>query len=203
MNSFFGQYGCVCFEWKSLSEMFFQKWWCLVGSKNRIFWKLISIDPNKMALTTEIILHFHFYFKVLSEKERERERVCDRWWPSSSPVRQSPANPELQSVSISQAPVRRPRSARCYARSWLTLREIVVDRDLVTSIAISRRSRSRLREFAPSIKGEIAIDGAIVGLELAKHRAAEPSRASIVDNFFFGFCPCFAGFVFSFFFSKH
>ena len=64
---------------------------------------------------------------------------------------------------------------------------------------------------------EIAIDGAVVGQELAKHRAVEPSRASIailplvelasrasiVDDFFSGFCPCFSKFVFSFFFSKH
>ena len=45
-------------------------------------------------------------------------------------------------------------------------------------------------------RSRIAIDNAVVGLELAKHRAVEPSRASIIDDFF-------SGFVFSFFFSKH
>ena len=54
--------------------MLFRKWGCLVGPENRIFRKLISVDRKKMALTTEIILHFHFHFKVFPEKERERER---------------------------------------------------------------------------------------------------------------------------------
>ena len=153
--------------------MLFRKWGCLVGPENRIFRKLISVDRKKMALTTEIILHFHFYFKVFLEKERERERARDRWWPSSSPVRRSLANPELQSAPISQAPVRRPRSrealrrsrsARCFARSWLMLHEIAPSiaiswrqsrssrlREIAPSIAISRRrSQSRLREIAPS-----------------------------------------------------
>ena len=58
--------------------MLFRKWGCLVGPENRIFRKLISVDPKKMALTTEIILHFHFHFKVFPEKERERERESER-----------------------------------------------------------------------------------------------------------------------------
>ena len=99
-----------------------------------------------------------------------------------------------------------------------------IDRDLAPSIAISpsRRSREividasrdhavdRDLAFAPiailrsgAVLREITIDGVVVGLELAKHRAVEPSQASIVDDFFSGFCPCFFGFVFSFFFSKH
>ena len=162
--------------------MLFRKWGYLVGPENRIFQKLISVDRKKMALTTEIILHFHFHFKVFLERERERESKRARGRrPSSSPVRWSPANPELQSAPIS--------------------RDRVVDRDLAFARS-RRRSRSRI---------------AVVGLELAKHRAVEPnrasiaisplvelaSRASIVDDFFSGFCPCFSGFVFSFFFSKH
>ena len=132
--------------------MLFRQWGCLVGPENRIFQKLISVDRKKMALTTEIILHFHFHFKVFPERERERESKRARGRrPSSSPVRQLPANPELQSAPISRALVRRPRS----------------------KIAISRRSRSR-----------ITIDDAVIGLELAKHRAVEPSRASIIDDFF-------------------
>ena len=65
--------GCVCFGWKSLPEMFFWKWGCLVGLKNSIFWKLKSVDRKKKPLTTEIILHFYFPFKVFPENERERE----------------------------------------------------------------------------------------------------------------------------------
>ena len=59
-------------------ENHFRKCRCLVGPENRIFRKLISVDQKKMALTTEIILHFHFHFKVFPEKERERERARDR-----------------------------------------------------------------------------------------------------------------------------
>ena len=66
--------GCVCFGWKSLPEMLFRKWGCLVGLKNSIFRKLKSVDPNKKPLTTEIILHFYFPFKVFLENERETER---------------------------------------------------------------------------------------------------------------------------------
>ena len=43
-------------------------------------------------------------------------------------------------------------------------------------------------------RSEIAIDGAVVGLELAKHCAVEPSRVPIVDDFFFmGFVRVFLG----------
>ena len=152
MNSFFGQYGCVCFGWKSLSKMFFRKWWCLVGPKNRIFRKLISIGPKKMALTTEIILHFHFHFKVFPEKERERERVLDRWWSSSSPVRRSLANPEFQFVSISQAPVRRPRLVPSIAISWRRSQsrsQSREDRDLAF-VSSCHRSKARLRRRSRS-----------------------------------------------------
>ena len=158
-----------------LGENHFRKWGCLVGPENSIFRKLKSVDRKKMALTTEIILHFHFHFKVFSEKERERERESarerrrpssnqsdDRWRiPSSSPRRSH----ELQSED------RNPRS-------WSTLREIAISRSVDRDLAFAR---SRRLEIAPSI----AIDNVVVGLELAKHRAVEPSRASIVDDFFF------------------
>ena len=78
-----------------------------------------------------------------------------------------------------------------------------VDRDLVTSIAISRRSRSRLCEFVPSIKGEIAssiaIDDMVVGLSSRSTAPSNPVERRSLIIFFLGF----AGFVFSFFFSKH
>ena len=66
--------------------MLFRKLGCLVGPENRIFRKLISVDRKKMALTTEIILHFHFHFKVFPEKERERERASAREEEDRAPV---------------------------------------------------------------------------------------------------------------------
>ena len=109
------------------------------------------------------------------ERERESEKekpVCRLHAPSSSRCRSQAPAPSIaiRDRELAFAPI---------ARS--TLHEIV------PSIAISpsRRSRSTLREIAPSIAisrsgavlREIAIDGAVVGLELAKHRAVEPSRA--------------------------
>ena len=185
--------------------MLFWKWGCLIGPENRIFRKLISVDPKQLALTTEIILHFHFHFKAFPEKERERERERESERargrrPSSSPVRPSPVNPELQSAPISRASVRRPWSEIAISRSTVPIaiaRGALRDRDRCFARS-RRRSRSCLREIAPSI----AIDSTVVGLELAKHCAVN-SWASIVDDFFSRFCPCFSGFVFSFLFSKH
>ena len=128
--------------------MLFQKWGCLVGPENRIFRKLISVDRKKMALTTEIILHFHFHFKVFLERERERESE-----------RASALEEE------DRAPVQFDDRRRTPSSSPRRSRELQYDdRD--------PRSRSTLREIA------------VVELELAKHRAIEPSRASIVDDFF-------------------
>ena len=70
------------------------------------------------------------------------------------------------------------------------------------------RSRSTLREIAPSIVilrsdamlREIVIDGAVVELELAKHRAVEPSQASSVN---LGFVRVFWVCLFLVVFSKH
>ena len=67
--------GCVCFGWKSFSEMLFRKCGCLVGPENRIFRKLISVDQKKKkALTTEMNFRSYFHFKWIPERERERER---------------------------------------------------------------------------------------------------------------------------------
>ena len=78
--------GCVCFGWKSLPEMLFRKWGCLVGPENSIFWKLKSVDPKKKPLTTEIDLHFYFPFKAFPENEREREstRAREEKWRTRS-----------------------------------------------------------------------------------------------------------------------
>ena len=121
-NQIWRTLGCVCFGWKSFSEMLFGKCGCLVGPENRIFWKLISIDRKKMALTTEIILHFHFHFKVFLEKERERERACER------------KKTELQSSPMIAGEPRAPVRADLASSSTTTA---IRDRDLVTLIAIS------------------------------------------------------------------
>ena len=70
--------GCVCFGSKSFPEILFWKYGCLVGSENRIFRKLISVDPKKKALTTEMNFRSYFHFKWIPERERERERESER-----------------------------------------------------------------------------------------------------------------------------
>ena len=157
--------GCVCFGWKSLLEMLFRKWEWLVGPENRIFRKLISVDRKKMALTTEIILHFHFHFKVFPEKERERERERARERKKTelqssptivgeprAPVRVDLANSSptttIHRRGALRAPVRRPRS------------EIVIDG------AISRRQdRDRQRDLARSARTGARGSPAIIGLD--------------------------------------
>ena len=76
--SLISKLGCVCFGWKSLLEMLFRKWGCLVGPENSIFRKLKSVDPKKKPLTTEMLLHFYFPFKAFPENDRERERESAR-----------------------------------------------------------------------------------------------------------------------------
>ena len=115
--------GCVCFGCKSLPEMLFRKWGCLVGPENSIFRKLKSVDPKKMPLTTEISLHFYFPFKAFPENERERERESAR-------VR------ERRSVE------RRDRAID---------RNLAVARSRSTAREEDPRSRSTLRKIAPSI----------------------------------------------------
>ena len=136
-----------------------------------------------MALTTENILHSFSLQSIFGERERESKRVRERKKTElqSSPTivgePRAPVRVDLANSSPTTAIHRRGALRdrdRCFARSRSMLREIA------PSIAISRRrSQSRLREIAPSI--------AVVGLELAKHRAVEPIRASIVDDFFSGF----------------
>ena len=131
------------------------------------------------------------------ERERERERARERK-ASSSPVQRSPANPELQFVPIA-------RTSRSPVRA--------VDRDpRLQSREALRRSRSREASIGVTLR-EIAIGVVLrkisVARDLAKHRAVEPSRASIaisplvelasrasiVDDFFFflGFVRVFLG----------
>ena len=44
-------------------ENHFRKCRCLVGPENRIFRKLISVDPKKKALITEMNFRTYFHFK--------------------------------------------------------------------------------------------------------------------------------------------
>ena len=115
-----------------LGENHFRKCGCLVGPKNRIFRKLISVDPKKKALTTEMNFRSYFHFKWIPERERERERERKREKHArTSTVRTHQSAPfartELQSVPfVSTSAVNHdPRSwsrkvARCFARSRST-----------------------------------------------------------------------------------
>ena len=198
-----------------LGENHFRK--CFSGNGGVwLVWK-IEFSGNWFPLTEKkwLWLRKSFYTFIFTSKyfrkkrERERERASAREEEDRAPVQSddrrrtlsssSRRSHELQSDDCD--PRSRSRDVNCDLakiaisrhRSWSR----DVDCDLV-KIAISRRrSRSRLREIAPSI----AIDSAVVGLELAKHRAVEPSRSLMI--FFSRLCPCFSGFVFSFFFSKH
>ena len=123
------------------------------------------LTQKKKALTTEMNFHSYFHFKWIPKRERERE------WE-----REREKHNQL-------APSARPSSSQRHSQAP------------ASSIAI----RDRELAFAPIVIGavlrEIAIDGAVVGLELAKHCAVEPSqsRASIwVLCLFFWFClfPC-------------
>ena len=176
-----------------LGENHFRK--CFSGNGDVWLVRKIEFSENWFPLTQKkwLWLQKSFYtfiftskyFRKKRERESERAIVDDRapiqsddCWrtPSSSPRRSR----ELQSDDRD-------------LRSWLTVRKIAPSITIsqhqsrasrLREIAISRRrSWSRLCEIAPSI----AIDGAVVGLELAKYRAIEPSRASIVDDFFSGF----------------
>ena len=120
--------GCVCFGWKSLPEMLFRKWGCLVGSENSIFRKLKSVVRKKMPLTTEIILHFYFPFKVFPKNftERERAHARARREETFHWGQRSPENSELQSAPIAISPANIPVAvdrnlavarSRCWSRS--------------------------------------------------------------------------------------
>ena len=108
--------------------MLFQKCGYFVGPENRIFRKLISVDPKKKALTTEMNFCSYFHFKWIPEREREREKN---------------ALTELQS-----APFASTSAVDRDLRSW----SHAVDRDLAfaPTIAISSSRRS-FSEIASSI----------------------------------------------------
>ena len=136
--------------------MLFRKWGCLVGPENSIFRKLKSVDPKKMPLTTEIILHFYFPFKVFPEnftkRERARARERRRNIPVSSTITgelRAPVRADLASSSPTTAI--RDRDRR-FARSCHRSRSRE-DRDRAVARS-RRRSRSWSREIA--IKGAIS-----------------------------------------------
>ena len=138
--------GCVCFGWKSLPEMLFQKWGCFVGLENSIFRKMKSVDKKKKPLTTEIILHFYFPFKVFPENERERESA--HAIVISSPRRSWSRRQTFQSslIAISQ-----PDRDCDLTFARLHRIEIAVDAILPSRDRTGLRSLSMLREIAPSI----------------------------------------------------
>ena len=163
--------------------MLFQKCGYLVGPENRIFRKLISVDPKKKALTKEMNFCSYFHFKWIPERERERESVRGRRThsPSSSPLRsQAPASSiviwdcDLTPLIAISPSRRRSRSCLRVDRNRRVIsQDRVVHHDLAfTSIAILRSG---------AVLREIAIDDVVVRLELAKHRAVEPSQASSVN----------------------
>ena len=167
--------GCVCFGWKSLPEMLFRKWGCLVGPGNSIFRKLKSVDPKKKPLTTEIVLHFYFPFKVFPENERERERARAR-----DRDLQSAILPSLIAISSPRprSPVRDPAPS-LIAISSPRSRD-AVDRDLAKD-----RDRDRRRELA---KITIAISPLI---------GRRTVFSVVVEDFFLGYGLCFLDLCFS------
>ena len=183
--------GCVCFGWKSLPEMLFQKWGCFVGLENSIFRKMKSVDKKKKAFDHGNHFTLLFSLQSISGKwERERERTRDRDL-QSAPIVISPAN----------IPVVVDRNLATRSRSRSHLREIAPDRD---------RCRRDLA-FERSHRIEIAVDASrdrAVNRDLAK-KARSWSRSwiaidgAVVGRRDLGCGLCFSGFVFSFFFSKH
>ena len=134
------------------------------------------------------------------ERERERERAKGRSTHAPAPF----ARTELQSApfvstsavnrdlapSIAISPSRRSRSTHRFARLRSTLREIA------PSIAISPSRRSRSREVARCFARS----------RLMARSSERSSRSIALSNPVerqSRFCPCFSGFVFSFFFSKY
>ena len=117
----------------------------------------------------------------MNSREREREREREARTHQSAPF----ARTKLQSVPFaSTSTVDRDPRSRSRLRADRDRRGASRDHDRHFA-----RSRSTLCEIAPSVAisrscavlREIAIDSAVVGLELAKHRAVKPSRASSVN----------------------
>ena len=204
--------GCVCFGWKSLPKMLFQKWGCLVGPENSIFRKLKSVDPKKMPLTTEIDLHFYFPFKAFPENERERERA--RAWEEKDKRDLAVTRSHRREIQEEDPSRKITRSERKIRRSRSRLHEITPARD--------PRGRSveedrEIREEDPSIAISPSQDRA-VDRDLETVRSHGWSRSRLCEivpardprgriwtvfEFFLGCGLCFSRFVFSFFFSKH
>ena len=75
--------GCVCFDFKPLSEMLFRKCGCLVAQEKYIFRKLFEVYQENEPLTTEMVWSSNFHFKPFpgqtrKERRRERERARAR-----------------------------------------------------------------------------------------------------------------------------
>ena len=167
--------------------MLFRKCGYLVGPENRIFRKLIFVDPKKKALTTEMNFRSYFHFKWIPQREREREKNALTELQSAPFASTSAVDCDLRSWShavIAISPSRRWSRSRLRAERnrRVILQDRVVDHDLAfASIAISRSG---------AVLRKIAIDDVVVELELAKHRAVEPSQASSVN---LGFVHIFLG----------
>ena len=152
--------GCVCFGWKSFSEMLFRKCGCLVGPENRIFRKLISVD-QKRKKGFDYGNEFPFLFSLrMNSRERERERERER-----KRERERETHALVRTVHTHWAPGRAVRKHQC-RRS----RSRAVDRD--------PRSRSRAvhcdLSFAP-----IAIDVVLreIAIDASRDRAVDRNLA--------------------------
>ena len=160
-----------------LGENHFQK--CFFGNAGVWLVQKIEFSGNWFPLTEKKRLWLRKWISVpiFTSNEFRREREKEREWArerkaSSSPVRRSSANPELQSTPIA----RTSRSRELQSD----------DHDLAKHCADRRFARSASIAISRSIASSNPIE-----------------RRSLMIFFFFGFCSCFFGFVFSFFFSKH
>ena len=98
----------------------------------------------------------YFHFKWIPEREREREREEEED-PSSSPVRRSPANPELQSVLIALT----NRSRELVWRSHCTARSHELqsdDRTAPLDLASSSPTIASLRSHRNHRTFDLAFD---------------------------------------------
>ena len=188
------------------------------------YWKATHIVKETKKNGFDYGNHFTLSFSLQSisgkrEREREREReeraqIGEREEEETSQTRKGRTRERKNDLAKhrsrrrlrSTAPIAISRSVnrreRCFARSRLTLCEIA------PSIAISR-STVPIAIDANDASWDRAVFFWVLSVELSRASIAiSPlielaSRASIIDDFFSGFCSCFSGFVSSFFFSKH
>ena len=121
--------------------------------------KLISVDPKKKGF--DYGNEFPLLFSLqMNSGEREREREREKHNQSALF-----ACTKLQSALFASTSAVDRELAFAPIAINAVLREIAID-------ASRDRAIDRDLAFAP-----IAIDGEVIGLELAKHRAVEPSRA--------------------------